>query len=574
MRFTRRSMFGATAVTAGALALASCSKDDGSTSGGAGGTGGDEQIESGANAMNPKKRDELGEGGQLRLFNNAFPANWNPMHLDGAEENTSKIRAAILPSLTKADAAGEITNDESCCKRLELTSEDPQVMEIELQPDMKWSDGTPIDYKSIENVFKICSGDKKFDDYVVASTTGYEQVEKIEQGDSELIAKITFKEKFADWKGLASVAPDSLVESAKAFNEGWLQEPKVTAGPFKVKKIDSKNKTVLLEQDENWWGDKPLLDQVLFTTIEDPAASATSYKNDQLDSIDPSTPAQYTVLEPLIDQGSVLLKAAGPDWTHLTLNGQKGRPLEDPKVRQAVFRAIKREDVFLSVNATMPYPKDFPQLNNHLLMTNQEGYKDNSGDYGKYDPDAAKKLLEDAGYTIEDDKATKDGKPLELTYVYNDGSKVNEAVVPVIKEALEAVGITTKVQKVPPSDLFSKYVGAGEYDLTLFGWIGTPELSSGDSIWKQDGGQNYTKVGSDEIDKLIDAASAETDEKKRLDLVNQADAKIWELANVFPLWQSYTFVVQNEDLANFGAPGFADVDWTLVGYTKGSDKLK
>lgn len=384
---------------------------------------------------------------------------------------------------------------------------------------------------------------------------------------------ITFKEKYADWLGLASVMPDALVESADAFNTGWLEEPLVTAGPYKVGKIDAGNKTVLLEPDENWWGDKALLDQVLFTTIEDPSATATSFQNGQLDVIETTVPATYSVVEPMIGDGVVLREAAGPNWSHITLNGTEGRPLADPALRQAVFRAIDREEVFLSVNSTMPYPDDTEPLNNHLLMTNQEGYQDNSGDFGSYDPDAAKKLLEDAGYTFEDDLATKDGEPIEITYVYNDGSKTNEAVVPVVQEQLAAVGITMKVQKVPPTDLFSKYVIPGEFDLTLFGWLGTPYLSSGDAIWKSTGEQNFGKVGNDETDELIEQAAVETDEAARLDLINQIDANLWELAGTLPLWQSYDFFVQNEDLANYGAKGFQTPDWTKIGYVEGSAKL-
>ena len=59
-------------------------------------------------------------------------------------------------------------------------------MEIELNEGMNWSDGTPIDYKSIENVFKTMDGSKE--DYGIASSEGYDQVEKIEQGDNDLIA--------------------------------------------------------------------------------------------------------------------------------------------------------------------------------------------------------------------------------------------------------------------------------------------------------------------------------------------------------------------------------------------------
>ncbi len=578
MRVTRRSILGATALTVSMTALAACSQDPGTGgSGGASDGGGEgEQIASDQNDINPKEREEIGEGGVLRLANNAFPANWNTFHSDGNEANTTDMMNTMYPSLIQYSAAGEVTANPHYAKRIELTSEDPQVMEIELNEGMTWSDGTPIDYKSIENVFKVMDGSQE--EYAIASSEGYSKVEKIEQGDSDLIAVVTFKEKYADWISLASVMPDSLAESADAFNTAWQAEPLVTAGPFKISKIDAANKTVLVEPDENWWGDKPFLEQVLFTTIEDPAATATSFQNGQLDVIETTVPATYSVVEPLIGNGAVLRQAAGPTWTHLTLNGAEGRPPADQAVRQAIFRAINREDVFLSVNATMPYPENTEPLNNHLLMTNQEGYQDNSGDLGSYDPEAAKKLLEDAGYTLEGEGeslvASKDGTPIEITYVYNDGSKTNEAVVPVVQEQLKAVGITMKVQKVPPTDLFSKYVIPGEFDLTLFGWVGNPFLSSGDSIWKSEGEQNFGKIGDPDTDKLIDQAAVETDHAARLELINQIDANLWELAGVVPLWQSYDFFVQNEDLANYGAWGFQSKDWTKIGYVTGSAKLE
>ncbi|MCT1429620.1 ABC transporter family substrate-binding protein, partial [Brachybacterium muris] len=579
MRFTRRSMLGATALSAVTVtALAACSQDtgQGGGSGGTGGSGGSDggggggdQIAADQNDINAKERDELGEGGVLRLANNAFPANWNPAHTDGNEANTSEMLRAIFPlELWWSNATGEVTANELYLKRLELTSEDPQVMEIELNEGMQWSDGTPINFKSIENAFTYLDGSKP--DYGIASSEGYDKVEKIEQGENDLTAVVTFKEKYADWMGLAAVLPDSLVESAEAFNTGWIAEPLVTAGPYKVGKIDAANKTVLLEPDENWWGDKALLSQVLFTTIEDPSAMATSFQNGQLDVIKTTVPATYSVVEPLIDNGAVLRKAAGPNWTHITLNGAEGRPLADQAVRQAIFRAIDRHEVFLSVNSTMPYPENTEPLNNRLLMTNQEGYQDNAGDMGKPDPDAAKKLLEDAGYTMEGDVYTKDGKAIEITYVYNDGSKTNEAVVPVVQEALKAVGITMNVQKVPPTDLFSKYVIPGEFDLTLFGWVGNPFLSSGDAIWKTDGEQNFGKVSSPEVDLLLDQAAVETDPAKRLEIMNEADAHLWEAAGVLPLWQSYDFFVQHPDLANYGAWGFERPNWTKIGYVAGS----
>lgn len=569
MRFTRRTVLGASALSV--VALAGCSQaGSGSGSGGSDGGGGT-AVASDENDINAKKRGDLGEGGVLRLTNNAFPANWNPWHVDGNEANTKEILETLLPSLTKSDAKAAVSADPTYAKRLELVSEDPQVIEIELAEGLKWSDGTAIDYKSIANAFNTLNGSNEA--YELASSEGYDKVEKVEPGDNDLTAKITFKEKYADWIGLATVMPDALAASPEAFNTSWVDGPKVTAGPFKIGKIDAANKTVLVEPDENWWGDKPFLKQVLWTTIEDPSAAATSYQNGQLDAINTTVAATYTVLQALVGKGSELRRSAGPNWTHLTLNGGEGRVLNDVNVRKALFQGINRKDTFESVTSALPYPKDTEQLNNHILVTNQEGYKDNAGDLGKFDVDAAKKHLEAAGYTIENNQATKDGKQLEITYVYNDGSKTNEAVVPVVQENLEAIGVKLNVQKVPPTDLFAKYISAGEYDITLFGWNGTPYLSGSDNVWKEKGGSNFAQIGSADLDAKLDEVATEFDHDKRLDLANEADALIWAEANTIPLWQSYDFYIQNKDLANFGAAGFESIDWTLVGYVKGSDKL-
>ena len=101
-----------------------------------------------------------------------------------------------------------------------------------------------------------------------------------------------------------------------------------------------------------------------------------------------------------------------------------------------------------------------------------------------------------------------------------------------------------------------------------------PFLSSGDSIWKSEGEQNFGKIGDPDTDKLIDQAAVETDHAARLELINQIDANLWELAGVVPLWQAYDFFVQNEDLANYGAWGFQSKDWTKIGYVTGSAKLE
>lgn len=571
----KRILTGVAAVAALALALTGCARaDEDPNNTQAGG----DQIAADQNEMNAQPEENLGEGGTLRLYNNAFPANFNTATADGNERNTIDIMDAVYPGLYKYTADGQVIPNELYAKRIEQTNESPQTFEIELVEGNKWSDGTPIDWKSIKNTFDAMVNEE----FNVASREGYDRVEKVEKGDNDYTAVVTFKEGevYADWMGLASVMPDQLVASAKEFNEGWVNGPKVTAGPYTIDKIDSANKSVTLKPDENWTGArKAKLDRISFQTIEDPAAAATSFNGGQLDVIDASNLSIYSVVEPETGEGTdfEIRKAAGPSWSHFTLNGKEGYILEDQNLRQAFAYAIDRKSIFQAVNGTLPYPSGTADdlLGNHMLVQNQDGYENYAGEYGTANVEKAKELIEKSGWTMGDDGYyQKDGKTLEIRYVYNAGSTVNGTVAPIATENLKAAGMKLKVEQVPPTDLFSKYVIPGDYDMTLFGWNGNPFVTSGVSIWRADGEQNFSNVGTDEIDGLLDELQRTTDVDKQTELLNQIDEKLWPVMGNLPLYQSYDFIVTPKDLANYGAPGFESVDWTLVGYVKDSPKLK
>lgn len=571
----KRILTGVAAVAALALALTGCARaDEDPNNTQAGG----DHIAADQNEVNAQPEENLGEGGTLRLYNKAFPANFNTSTADGNEKNTKDIMSAVYPSLYKYTADGQVIPNELYAKRIEQTNESPQTIEIELVEGNKWSDGTPIDWKSIKNTFDAMVNEE----FNVASREGFDRVEKVEKGDNDYTAVVTFKEGevYADWIGLAGVMPDQLVESAKEFNEGWVNGPKVTAGPYTIDKIDSANKSVTLKPDENWTGErKAKLDRISFQTIEDPAAAATSFNGGQLDVIDASNLAIYSVVEPETGEGTdfEIRKAAGPSWTHFTLNGKEGYILEDQNLRQAFAYAIDRKSIFQAVNGTLPYPSGMADdlLGNHMLVQNQDGYENYAGEYGTANVEKAKELIEKSGWTMGNDGYyQKDGKTLEIRYVYNAGSTVNGTIAPIATENLKAAGMKLKVEQVPPTDLFSKYVIPGDYDMTLFGWNGNPFVTSGVSIWRTDGEQNFSSVGTEEIDGLLDELQRTTDLDKQTELLNQIDEKLWPVMGNLPLYQSYDFIVTPKDLANYGAPGFESVDWTLVGYVKDSPKLK
>jgi peptide/nickel transport system substrate-binding protein len=93
-------------------------------------------------------------------------------------------------------------------------------------------------------------------------------------------------------------------------------------------------------------------------------------------------------------------------------------------------------------------------------------------------------------------------------------------------------------------------------------------LSALPQIYTSDGEGNFGKIGNASIDAKIDQTLSELDENAARNLANQVDAMIWQEGFNLPLFQSPGDIAVRTSLANFGAPGLADVDYTAIGFMR------
>ncbi|MFE8939430.1 ABC transporter family substrate-binding protein [Streptomyces sp. NPDC007872] len=174
----------------------------------------------------------------------------------------------------------------------------------------------------------------------------------------------------------------------------------------------------------------------------------------------------------------------------------------------------------------------------------------------------------------------KDGKALSLRFVLpsGPGSEPLRTVGDRIVRMLDAVGIRTEVTKVSDESFFKDHIASGDYDLALYSWpasafpatdarpiFAKPEAASDGSLLVE---QNYSRVGTDRIDQLFDQAAGTLDEEEALELVRQADARIWAAAGSIPLYQRPQLVAARADLVNAGAWGFAAPRYQDIGFKK------
>ncbi|MEV0223286.1 ABC transporter family substrate-binding protein [Streptomyces sp. NPDC050704] len=178
----------------------------------------------------------------------------------------------------------------------------------------------------------------------------------------------------------------------------------------------------------------------------------------------------------------------------------------------------------------------------------------------------------------------KDGKPLSLRFVLpsGPGSEPLRAVGERISRMLERIGIRTEITKVADESYFKDHIASGQYDLALYSWpasafpatdarpIYSKPVPAADGSLNVE--QNYTRVGTDQVDQLFDQAIAELDADESRSLVRKADARIWAAAGSIPLYQRPQLTAARTTLSNAGAFGFQTPVYENMGYLRKGKK--
>lgn len=174
----------------------------------------------------------------------------------------------------------------------------------------------------------------------------------------------------------------------------------------------------------------------------------------------------------------------------------------------------------------------------------------------------------------------KKGRPLVLRFVLPDdqaGAQLG-TVGRRIARMLEKIGVRTEITKVSGESYFRDHIATGDYDMALYSWPASaypatdarpiyakPQPAADGSLIVE---QNYTRVGTDQIDQLFDQALSELDGGASRSLVSRADARIWAAAGSIPLYQRPQLIAMRKGLVNAGAFGFATPRYQDIGFRR------
>ena len=508
---------------------------------------------------------DVQDGGTLNLSISSLPANWNTYQVDGNEADTVTTVAPTTGGPIRVGSDGTTTVDPNYATSVEVISEDPQVVEIKLNPDAVWEDGTPITYKDYAATWAAMNGSNE--EYSPASTAIFDQISAIESTGTDFDFTVAFDSINADWASiLTSVLPASVTSTPESFNTGYVTTPVPSSGPFVISNVDTTGQVVTLTRNPLWWGEAAKLETIIVKVISGESA-ATSFGNSETDVLYISSNADaYQTAEKRTD--AEIQASGGLTWTHVTMNGAKG-PLADVELRRAVGHAVNRS--LISESANTPVGVDATTQGSYIFMPGQKGYQDNVGDAIGYDVAAAEKLLDDAGYSAGDDgMREKNGKALQLSITVPADTPTNKQRAVQVQADLKEVGIAVELNEVPTAKYFSDYIIPGDFEMTSFSWVGTAwPISSTEALFSPvDSESNFTGITDEKLSDLFDEANTELDADKRIVIANKIDKVLAAYVPIIPIAPLPNVYAVKSGLVNYGAAQFETVDWSIVGWKK------
>ncbi|SHH47121.1 peptide/nickel transport system substrate-binding protein [Jatrophihabitans endophyticus] len=545
-----------------ALGAAACgSGDSGSDSdkgGKGGGTKGTGAFASCSSTPNSCNSGKAKAGGTFTYTIEKEVTGWNVNSSNTNTFDIVEVIGGISPGVFTANPDFKpALNKDLMVSATQAVSGGVQTLTYKINPKAVWNDGVPVNADDFQYYWKT-SNTKDCTKCAPASTGGYDLIDTITPQDNGKTVVVKMQKPYADWQSmfgnlypahLAAKHGDIKTAAGLASSFEWFDKtvPTWSAGPYVISA--AKPDTSVTEvPNPKWYGtEKPSLSKLIFRIITDQNQEVPALENNEVQAIYPQPNADIVKQTGDIQDAQYFL-GKGLNWEHLDFN-TVNPVLKDVKLRTAIFTAISQKDIITRTIGQF-VPGASP-MGNHMFVPGQVGYKDNttSTKQGSGDVDAAKKILQDAGYTgVGSTLKNKSGQAVNIRCTFTTGNTLRQQTCQIVQTQLKKLGVKVTLD---PTDDLGGTLDKGDFDLILFAWVSTPYVASGaQQIWTIKGGADYGKNNDPAMEAKITQASQATSTATRNQLLDQADVMLTKDAYVLPLFQKPTFLATKSTIVN------------------------
>jgi oligopeptide transport system substrate-binding protein len=311
-------------------------------------------------------------------------------------------------------------------------------------------------------------------------------------------------------------------------NSLWTRpENSVGNGPFMLKEWTPNSRIIVVKNPNYWDAARNHLNAVVFFPTDDIATDESNFRADQVHATYQLLPdriehyrneaPQFLRIDPFIETEYLQFNVTKP-------------PLNDPRVRQALARAIDRVAIARDIL------HDSCQPANALTPPHTAGYTPEAKI--PTDFETARKLLAGAGYP--------GGKNFPVLEIQTKNDNIWRAVAEAIQEMWKReLGIQVEIVSLEQKTWMSNSQ-ALNYEVNLYRWIGDyNDPSTFLYLFKSGSGNNNTGWASADYDRLNNEADRAADPATRNALMQKAEALLLNEAPIAPIYYgTRTYLIQ------------------------------
>lgn len=396
---------------------------------------------------------------------------------------------------------------------------------IELQPGVTFHDGRPMTSSDVQFTLDAIRDPRRRIDHLRPMLEDVFAVELITPHEVRLVLK-----RPSGWvlRALAEIPILPMhVYDGSLLAGGAL----VGTGPYRY--VSSKGGVIRLARYDRYWGKKPAIPDVEFVHQPDAAIALKDAKRGDLDIVPALIPTHWPeqASAPGIAASFRALELATPRLRYLAFNAANP-PLDDARVRHALGLLIDRRTIAKRVFDGLARPALWPIWPGGFVDGPEVAVP-------AFDPGAAAKLLDAAGWTDTDKDGIrdKDGDKLRITMIGGDRPKTRDASAPPDKlprdyfvDAARRIGVMIDV-KTGGESWVDKRVEEGGFDLAEIEWAGMVDMDPTPLL----GGKHPHHASSPAVDRVLDAMGAAWDPAARARLAGELAAALgesWTLAGI------------------------------------------
>ena len=477
-------------------------------------------------------------GGQIIVGLSQEPQNFNPVM--PTIEAQRGVHMAIYDDLWRIDPKGAFVPNLAAAIPTQANggiSKDGTAFTVKLRPGVQWHDGQPFTAGDVVFSWKTIMNPK----VTAFSTVGFDQIADMWTGDDATL-KFKLKQPYAPILDILAdmfVVPEHvLARSADINKDEFNTRRPVGTGPFKFVEWVSGDH-VTLEAHRAYHGPGPYVDRLIFKYVPDLTVLFTQLKTGEIDV----TGIQGIPVD-LYPEGRTLSTInlyVDPSTSYETIAPNHLLPMfKDKRMRQALYLGMDKKPIVEKIYLGLA-----PEAESYVPPQSW-AYNPKIKGHHRYDPERAKRLLEEIGWKLGPDGIrVKDGARLAFENACTAGNKQREQIQQLLQQQWRQIGVEMKINNKPAAVLFGDFYRMSKFETIVIGMgMGSdPEhsfrLHSRYIPAKGGLGRNSIAYENPEVDRLLDAGVRDLDREKR----KKAYFRLQEvLADEVPYLPIYHFV--------------------------------